>query len=102
MKIDNTTRTPLLDAEIAPAARDMKTALSARQLGHSPQDHVTLSLASSHMQDLIAQVQADNGFNATRVNAVKQAISEGRFTINPETIADKLIASTRELLPQKR
>ena len=36
--------------------------------------------------------------NAARVQEIKQAISEGRFKINPEAIADRLIESARELV----
>ncbi len=36
--------------------------------------------------------------NSARIQEIKQAISEGRFKINPEAIADRLIESTRDLL----
>lgn len=36
--------------------------------------------------------------NGARVQEIKQAISEGRFKINPEAIADRLIESARELV----
>lgn len=36
--------------------------------------------------------------NSARIQEIKQAISEGRFKINPEAIADRLIESARELV----
>lgn len=36
--------------------------------------------------------------NTAKVQEIKQAISEGRFKINPEAIADRLIESARELV----
>ena len=36
--------------------------------------------------------------NTARVLEIKQAISEGRFKINPEAIADRLIESARDLV----
>ena len=36
--------------------------------------------------------------NSARIQEIKQAISEGRFKINPEAIADRLIESARDLL----
>jgi negative regulator of flagellin synthesis FlgM len=36
--------------------------------------------------------------NSARILEIKQAISEGRFKINPEAIADRLIESARELI----
>ncbi|WP_137894122.1 flagellar biosynthesis anti-sigma factor FlgM [Ramlibacter sp. 2FC] len=37
-------------------------------------------------------------FNAEKVEAMRQAIAEGRFKPNPGAIADQLIANARELL----
>jgi negative regulator of flagellin synthesis FlgM len=37
-------------------------------------------------------------FDAARVAEIKQAISEGKFSINADAIADRLIASARELV----
>lgn len=41
-------------------------------------------------------------FNSQKVAEIRQAISEGRFQINPERIADGLISSVREMLAQDR
>lgn len=40
--------------------------------------------------------------NTARVQEIKQAISEGRFKINPDAIADRLIESARELVNSSR
>jgi negative regulator of flagellin synthesis FlgM len=40
-------------------------------------------------------------FNAQKVAEIRQAISEGRFRIDPERIADGLINSVREMLTQR-
>ena len=40
----------------------------------------------------------DETFNSQKVAEIRQAISEGRFQINPERIADGLISSVREML----
>lgn len=37
-------------------------------------------------------------FDAEKVAAIKAAIANGEFQINPEAIADSLIESSRELL----
>jgi negative regulator of flagellin synthesis FlgM len=40
--------------------------------------------------------------DTARVDAIKQAISEGRFSVNSEVVADRLIATVKEyLLSQK-
>jgi negative regulator of flagellin synthesis FlgM len=37
-----------------------------------------------------------------RVQEIKQAIAEGRFRINPEAIADRLISTAQELIDAQR
>jgi negative regulator of flagellin synthesis FlgM len=37
-------------------------------------------------------------FDAEKVNRIANAIRDGKFEINPEAIADKLISNARELL----
>jgi len=86
MKIDNsykptTTAIPSKPSTAQPA------------LSTPAQDAVSLSqLASVHAGDSQPPV------NMARIQEIKQAISEGRFKINPEAIADRLIESTRDLL----
>lgn len=45
---------------------------------------------------------SDASFNAQKVAEIRQAISEGRFQIQPERIAEGLISSVREMLAQNR
>lgn len=40
--------------------------------------------------------------DSAKVEAIKQAISEGRFKINPEKIADGLLSSVRDLLASQK
>ncbi len=67
----------------------------------------TTSAASDDVQlsPLSAQLSAaDDGqsFDAARVSEIKLAIAEGRFTINAGAIADRLIASAKELVDSQR
>lgn len=39
--------------------------------------------------------------DVARVAEIKQAISEGRFQVKPERIADGLLASVREMLAKQ-
>ncbi len=45
---------------------------------------------------------SEPAFNSQKVAEIRQAISEGRFQINPERIADGLLSSVREMLDQNR
>jgi negative regulator of flagellin synthesis FlgM len=38
----------------------------------------------------------------TKVNSVRQAISQGTYVVNPEAIADKLLSNAQEMLVRSR
>ena len=44
---------------------------------------------------------AEGGFDAEKVKRVRDAIADGTYKINPEAIADKLIANAQELLGKR-
>ncbi|MCB1932382.1 flagellar biosynthesis anti-sigma factor FlgM [Accumulibacter sp.] len=61
--------------------------------------------AEVHLSEMAGRLQAAGetpAFDATRVAEIKQAIAEGRFTINAEAVADRLIASASELISSQR
>lgn len=99
MKVDNSVSTTALSGGSATAKGGSKAAQTSSK---SAQDTVQLSGVSAHIQALENGIADASGFDAAKVEAIKQAISEGRFTINAEAIADKLIASTRELLAHQK
>lgn len=46
----------------------------------------------------LAAAGGEGSFDAAKVERVSQAIKDGSFKVNPEAIADKLIANAQELL----
>lgn len=100
MKIDGSARTQAPAGDITQTKRGDAPAQKAGS--SSAQDRVQISGLSTQLQALETGIGEASGFDAAKVEAIKQAISEGRYTINPEAIADKLIASTRELLAQQQ
>lgn len=58
-------------------------------------DRVDISSLSARLQEAGA---GEAPVDAQRVAEIKQAIAEGRFQINPERIADGLLASVHEML----
>ena len=62
----------------------------------APQDSVQLGGLSPNAEASGAPV------DTARVDAIKQAISEGRFKVNPEAIADGLISTAKDLMTEHR
>ncbi len=58
--------------------------------------------SSDQLQALSGGTSESPPMDSVKVEAIKQAISEGRFKINPEKIADGLLNSVNELLTNHR
>ena len=94
MKIDNTIK-PTASGNVAETRpRPTKEATA----GAGKATDVQLSGLSSQMQSL----GEGAGMDAAKVSEIKQAISEGRFTINAGAIADRLINTAQELIQSQR
>ena len=61
-------------------------------------EQIRISEMSGQLSALESELASSPAFDSGRVDAIKQAIREGKFTINPEAIADKLLASVEEFL----
>lgn len=70
-------------------------AAAPQKPGATASERVDISSLSARLQEVGA---GETPVNAQRVAEIKQAISEGRFQINPERIADGLLASVRDML----
>lgn len=58
---------------------------------------VSLSPVTQNMAGGVSRPSTDV-FNAQKVQAVRQAIENGSFSINADIIADKLLSNAREML----
>jgi negative regulator of flagellin synthesis FlgM len=82
---------------LAPASADRKPAAGGAATASSspePSTKVELSAAAS----VIASGLADGSFDAQKVERLTRAIRDGQYQIDPQAIADRLLANTRELL----
>ena len=95
MKIDPTLKAVAPSAVQDQRLRQDKMPATA---GGKQRDEVELSALSSQLHEIEAQLEAGQPFNSTRVAEVKRAIAEGRFDIDSQVIADRLIDATREFL----
>ena len=87
MKIEHSAK--LTNASLIKESRGTATRASTKD-----SEDVRLSSVASQL----AASESEAPFDAGRVAEIKQAIAEGRFSINPGAIADRLIASAKELL----
>jgi negative regulator of flagellin synthesis FlgM len=95
VKIENTTKS----ASIAPSDDAAPTAKSA------PRSVLTLTRHRTQASKQLHEIEPPahgKAFDIKRVEALKRAISEGRFVIDSEKIADGLLETVQGLLPSER
>ena len=61
-------------------------------------DSVQLSSLSTQLHALESSLAASGEFDRTRVEAIKQAIRDGKLAIDPQAIADKMLAGELSLV----
>jgi negative regulator of flagellin synthesis FlgM len=97
MKI-STTSEPLRPDRVQPQSNDVRTAAKAGEaVGET--EKVQLSDLASKMVQLESRFGGE--FDAKKVEEVRNAIAEGRFKVNADAVADRLLASVGELLGRK-
>lgn len=64
----------------------------------SESNGVHLSSLSSKLQALEKRLGSADPVDAAHVAEIKQAIADGRFRVNPEAVAERLLEAVRELL----
>ena len=89
----------------APAPSDAARAASAAGVAAAAnppasEASATIALSSTASNLLTTGIGAE--FDAQKVARISAAIDDGSFKINPEAIADKLIANAQELLTQAK
>jgi len=83
--------------EARAAARRPEAGDAARQAASAPAASTQVALSSA--AKLAASAGGDDGsFDAAKVERISKAITEGKFTVNADAIADKLVANAQELL----
>ena len=100
MKINGTT---IGSVGASDASGKLKPATqSARKAAASSSgDQVELSSLSARLQEASAALAETPVIDTARVAEIKQAITEGRFQVHPERVADGLIDSVRQMLARQ-
>jgi len=76
---------------------DRKTATASTRSPTEPSAEVALSPAAK----ALSSAAADPAFDTAKVERIAGAIREGKFKVNAEAIANKLIVNAEELLGRK-
>ncbi len=97
MKIGSFESKQVTPASATPAAS--KTTAASKQAGPQASTQVELSSAASELSS--TGRGSDASFDTAKVERITQAIRDGKFKVNPEAIADKLILNAQELLGRK-
>lgn len=105
MKIDASVKSPSSTGVKETTPRTSKAgagASAAPQKGSSAKDNVQINPVSSQLQAMESSMDNMPVIDSARVEAIKQAISEGRFKVNPEVIADRLLATVKDLVQNQK
>jgi len=89
-------------AEQRPAARKPEASASPNVARPAAAPAPSTQVAISATAKLAASAASEDGsFDAAKVDRIAKAISEGKFTVNANAIADKLVANAQELLDSR-
>jgi negative regulator of flagellin synthesis FlgM len=68
---------------------------AARQSGETS---VSLGSTAAQLHSMTSSMASTPSINAAKVAEIKQAIAEGRFKVNPEVVAERLLDTVRDLM----
>lgn len=83
-------------------ARTEKPADSKADAVPTPSHNVQISTLSTQLQALQSTQASSAVFETKKVEAIKLAISEGRFQVNSEKVADGLLETVKDLLNARK
>lgn len=78
-------------APVTPVTTKTTEPTTAEAAVTGSKDNVVLSAEGQNLSRLQAKINSSSDVNYDRVAALKQAIAEGRFEINPERIAENML-----------
>lgn len=96
MKIGNPADKPASVGPVGPARSQPGEAAKAQEAAATNDPSAKVELSNTAATLLSSSASSD--FDADKVARIAQAISEGKFEINAEKIADRLISNAHEVL----
>lgn len=104
MKIDKPNQ-PLMNTALNDSASRAAAKSNERPAPSVPTPEstsVSIGATSAQLRSMEANSASAAPVNAAKVAEIKRAISEGRFEINSGVVADRLIATARDMLSATR
>lgn len=101
MKIDNSVKN-VAGIVIGNNSRRTDRAAGADPQAAGAHDRIELSPLSAQLHAIENNLSGDGVLDTVRIQEIKQAIREGRFKVNAEVVADRLLDTVRELLQTHR
>lgn len=99
MKIGNPADKPAATAPVGPVrSQPAETAKAQEAAAHTAAADPSAKVELSNTAASLLEGGASSDFDADKVARIAQAISDGKFEINAEKIADRLIANAHEVL----
>lgn len=105
MKIDNSVK-PAAPANKVGQTTAKKTgggaAATKGASSSGSREKIDINPLSSQLQALESSLEQVSVVDMARVESIKQAISEGRFKVDPDAIADRLIETVKEMVLSRK
>ena len=103
MKIDNSIKsTPASKVGQTTAKKTGGSSAAKGASASASQDKVDINPLSSQLQALESSLEEVSVVDTAKVESIKQAISEGRFKVDPDAIADRLIETVKEMVLSRK
>lgn len=104
MKIDNSVKS-VSSTKVGQTTAKKKAGGGAAAKGASAsgsREKVDINPLSSQLQALESSLEQVSVVDTARVESIKQAISEGRFKVDADAIADRLIETVKEMVLSRK
>ncbi len=105
MKIDKPSKplptSPAGEGATHAAARGKGKTSTPVSSQHPGSTSVSLGSTTAKLQSMESSMASSPVVDAAKVNEIRQAISEGRFKVNSEVVADRLIETVKDLIGNK-
>ena len=98
MKVNGSNMRPVSVTGIQETGAAKATGQPASSAQPAAKDRVEITSLSAQLQALESALADLSVVDQARVDAIKQAISEGRFRVDSDVVADQLLATVREYL----